>query len=130
MDPVDNFVEIKLSTSDDFLKVKETLTRIGIASDHNKTLYQTCHILHKRQRYYIVHFKEMFALDGKRSTLTADDIARRNSIVAMLQKWNLVDVVNDQLIAAPVAPYGSVKVLPYSQKRNWDLVSKYQIGSS
>lgn len=127
---VDSFIEVTLKQSDDFLKVKETLTRIGIASEKNKTLYQSCHILHKKGKYYIVHFKELFALDGRPSSLTEDDIARRNTIVNLLSDWGLVGLVDADKTKDPVAPMRLIKVIPYKQKGDWQLVTKYNIGKA
>lgn len=124
---MDNMIEVKLKDPDDFLKVKETLTRIGVPSFKNKTLYQSCHILHKRGKYYIVHFKELFSLDGRESTMTADDYARRNTIASLLQDWGLVEVVNKNLLE-PKVQSGSLKVISYTDKHNWILESKYRIG--
>jgi hypothetical protein len=121
-------VEVTLKLSDDFLKVKETLTRIGIASEKNKTLYQSCHILHKKGQYYIVHFKELFALDGRPSSLTDEDIARRNTIVNLLSDWGLVTLVDPEKTKDPVSPMRLIKVIPYKQKNEWQLVTKYNIG--
>jgi Bacteriophage translational regulator len=127
---VDSFIEVTLKQNDDFLKVKETLTRIGIASEKNKTLYQSCHILHKKGKYYIVHFKELFALDGRPSSLTDDDVARRNTIVNLLSDWGLVGLVDVERTKEPVAPMRLIKVIPYKQKNEWQLVTKYNIGRS
>ena len=126
---VSSFVEISLEHADDFLKVKETLTRIGVASERTKTLYQSCHILHKRGRYYIVHFKELFALDGKPSSLDEEDISRRNTIANLLSDWGLLTLVDPAKSSSPVAPMRLVKVIPYREKENWNLVSKYRIGN-
>ena len=125
---VDEFVEIELNNPDDFLKIKETLTRIGVASRKGKTLYQSCHILHKRQKYYITHFKELFILDGRESNFTDDDKARRNTIVNLLAEWGLVIVLDESKIQTPVAPLSNIKVLPFKYKNEWDLRSKYTIG--
>jgi hypothetical protein len=127
---VDSFIEVTLKQNDDFLKVKETLTRIGIASEKNKTLYQSCHILHKKGKYYIVHFKELFALDGRPSSLTEDDVARRNTIVNLLSDWGLVAPVDLEKIKEPVAPMRLIKVIPFKQKNEWQLITKYNIGRS
>lgn len=127
---VDSFIEVTLKQNDDFLKVKETLTRIGIASEKNKTLYQSCHILHKKGKYYIVHFKELFALDGRPSSLTDDDVARRNTIVNLLSDWGLVGLVDAEKTKEPVAPMRLIKVIPFKQKNEWQLVTKYNIGRS
>ncbi len=120
-------VEIYLSDPDDFLKVRETLTRIGVASRKEKKVYQSCHILHKQGRYYIVHFKELFVLDGKRSNITLNDIQRRNRIAKLLFDWNLVDVVDPEKIL-DVAPLNQIKVLSYKEKGDWILEPKYNIG--
>jgi hypothetical protein len=127
---VESFIEVTLKQNDDFLKVKETLTRIGIASEKNKTLYQSCHILHKKGKYYIVHFKELFALDGRPSSLTDDDIARRNTIVNLLSDWGLVGLVDPEKTKEPVAPMRLIKVIPFKQKNEWQLITKYNIGRS
>lgn len=124
---LDSFIEITLKDADDFLKVKETLTRLGVASERTKTLYQSCHILHKRGQYYIVHFKELFALDGKPSSLDAEDIARRNTIANLLQDWGLCTLC-DAGKSADSAPMRLIKVIPYKEKKEWNLVSKYKIG--
>ena len=125
---INSFVEIKLKKEDDFLKVKETLTRIGVASKKDKTLYQSCHILHKQGRYYIVHFKELFALDGKPSNFSEGDIARRNTIVNLLKEWGLIEIVNATFTESPVSPISQIKVLPHKEKSEWELVAKYNIG--
>ena len=113
---INSFVEIKLKKEDDFLKVKETLTRIGVASKKDKTLYQSCHILHKQGRYYIVHFKELFALDGKPSNFSEGDIARRNTIVNLLKEWGLIEIVNTTSTESPISPISQIKVLPHKEK--------------
>lgn len=128
MTSLDTFIEVKLRQEDDFLKVKETLTRIGVASEKNKTLYQSCHILHKRGKYYIVHFKELFALDGKPSSLDEEDIARRNTIANLLADWGLIELVMPKMSQENQAPMKFIKVIPYKEKNEWDLVSKYKIG--
>jgi len=120
-------VEVTLGEPDDFLKVRETLTRIGVASRKEKKLYQSAHILHKQGRYYITHFKELFALDGKRANLTVNDVQRRNRIVKLLFDWGLVDVVKPDLIG-DIAPLNQIKVLPYKEKGEWILEQKYNIG--
>lgn len=127
---VDSFIEVTLKQSDDFLKVKETLTRIGIASEKNRTLYQSCHILHKKGLYYIVHFKELFALDGKPSSITDDDLARRNTIANLLSDWGLVNIVDSTKTKDLVAPMRLIKIIPYKQKNEWQLITKYNIGRS
>ncbi len=128
MNVLDTLIEVKLAAEDDFLKVRETLTRIGVASRKDKVLYQSCHILHKQNRYYIVHFKELFALDGKPFNYSDDDIARRNTIANLLSEWGLVDLVNPSRSSEPVAPLSQVKILPYKEKDDWELVAKYNIG--
>ena len=123
----DKMVEVSLSEPDDFLKVRETLTRIGVASRKEKKLYQSCHILHKQGRYYIVHFKELFALDGKRANLTINDVQRRNRISQLLADWGLISILNvDQI--ADIAPLNQIKVLSYKDKGDWILEPKYNIG--
>jgi len=125
---VEELVEITLAKPDDFLKVKETLTRIGISSKTEKKLYQSCHILHKRGKYYIVHFKELFALDGLPSTLTEADIARRNTIVTLLDEWGLLKVVDPAKTANVTAGLAQIKIIPHKEKADWELVPKYHIG--
>ena len=120
-------VEIKLNSEEDFLKIKETLTRIGISSRKEKKLYQSCHILHKRGRYTIMHFKELFALDGKEANLTDNDIERRNTIAQLLADWGLIAVMNKD-IAEKKAPLSQIKVLAFKEKNEWDLQAKYNIG--
>jgi hypothetical protein len=121
-------VEIKIGEEDDFLKIKETLTRIGVASKKDKTLYQSCHILHKQGRYAIVHFKELFELDGKSSNFSEEDKARRNAITKLLDDWGLVRIVDTKQIN-PTAPLNQIKILPFKEKKEWDLVAKYSIGT-
>ncbi len=123
----DKMVEIFLSEPDDFLKVRETLTRIGVASRKEKKLYQSCHILHKQGRYFIVHFKELFALDGKNTNLTINDVQRRNRIIKLISDWGLVDVSSEDEIA-DIAPLNQIKVLAYKDKSDWVLEQKYNIG--
>ena len=120
-------IEVLLSEPDDFLKVRETLTRIGVASRKEKKLYQSCHILHKQGRYYIVHFKELFALDGKHANLTVNDVQRRNRIVRLLLDWGLLSVVNPDEVV-DIAPLNQIKVLAYKDKEEWILEQKYNIG--
>jgi len=120
-------VEVVLKEPDDFLKVRETLTRIGVASRKEKTIYQSCHILHKKGKYYIVHFKELFALDGKRANITVNDVQRRNRIIQLLSDWGLVTLTNIDLIA-DAAPLNQIKVIAYKEKGEWTLESKYNIG--
>lgn len=122
------FVEVKLKHEDDFLKVRETLTRIGVSSRREKMLYQSCHILHKKGQYYIVHFKELFALDGKDSSITDNDIERRNAIAKLLEEWGLVTIVNSQIMEGKIAPIHQIKIISYREKNEWQLVSKYNIG--
>ena len=122
-----DMVEVVLSEPDDFLKVRETLTRIGVASRKEKKIYQSCHILHKQGRYYIVHFKELFALDGKNTNFSLNDVQRRNRIVQLLSDWGLIAVVNAEQIA-DLAPLNQIKVLAYKEKEEWTLESKYNIG--
>ena len=122
-----DMLEVTIKQPDDFLKVRETLTRIGVASRKDKTLYQSCHILHKQGKYYITHFKELFALDGKKSTLVDNDIQRRNTIALLLQDWNLIEVVNISMVENK-APLSQIKVLPFKEKNEWNLVAKYNIG--
>ena len=123
----DQMVEVKLNEPDDFLKVRETLTRIGVASRKEKKLYQSCHILHKQGKYYIVHFKELFALDGKYANLTVNDVQRRNRIARLLADWGLISVVDEDSIQ-DIAPLNQIKVLPYKDKNDWILEQKYNIG--
>mgnify|MGYP000612972690 FL=1 len=125
-EPAD-MVEVLLNEPDDFLKVRETLTRIGVASRKEKKLYQSCHILHKQGRYYIVHFKELFALDGKRANLTLNDVQRRNRITQLLVDWELVTVVKPEVIE-DVSPLNQIKVIAYKEKSEWTLEAKYNIG--
>lgn len=124
---IESLIEVKLKQPDDFLKVKETLTRIGVASKKSNTLFQSCHILHKQGKYYIVHFKELFALDGKQTDLDDDDISRRNTIAKLLAEWGLVEVVSEQQLI-PADSMSSIKVIPFNQKQEWELVAKYNIG--
>ena len=124
----DQMIEISLSEPDDFLKVRETLTRIGVASRKEKKIYQSCHILHKQGRYFIVHFKELFALDGKHANLTQNDVQRRYRIVQLLADWGLVDIMNVEKIQ-DIAPLNQIKVLSYKDKGDWILETKYNIGS-
>ena len=121
----EHMLEISLKEPDDFLKVRETLSRIGVASRKERKLYQSCHILHKQGRYYIVHFKELFALDGKETNLSENDIARRNTIAKLLDDWDLVKLLGK---AEPVAPLSQIKVLSYREKEEWTLETKYNIG--
>lgn len=128
MNLIEKMIEVRLKQEDGFLKIKETLTRIGVASRKDQTLYQSCHILHKQGKYYIVHFKELFALDGKPSNFVEEDIARRNTIVNLLAEWELLELVDAEKSKEPVAPISQVKVLPFKEKGEWELVAKYNIG--
>ena len=123
----DMMVEVTLNEPDDFLKVRETLTRIGVASRKEKKLYQSCHILHKQGRYYITHFKELFALDGKHANLTVNDVQRRNRIVRLLADWGLIAVIDADKVL-DIAPLNQIKVLPFKEKGEWILETKYNIG--
>ena len=120
-------VEVTLNEPDDFLKVRETLTRIGVASRKDKKLYQSCHILHKQGRYFIVHFKELFLLDGKKSNLEENDIARRNTIAQLMSDWGLITIEGSS--TEPLAPMRQIKIIPYREKQEWELCPKYNIGS-
>ena len=123
-----DMVEVRLKQPDDFLKVRETLTRIGVASRGDKKLYQSCHILHKQGKYYIVHFKELFLLDGKHSDFNENDLQRRNRITKLLSDWGLVEVVEDERINN-IASVSQIKILPHKEKNEWTLIPKYSIGS-
>lgn len=128
MSIIDSLLEIKLGEEDDFLKVRETLTRIGVASRKDKTLYQSCHILHKQGKFYIVHFKEMFALDGKPTNFTDEDKGRRNTIAKLLEDWGLVKIVSPEQASSPITQLNQIKILPHKEKNEWTLVQKYAIG--
>ena len=125
---INELVEVTLPNPDNFLKVRETLSRIGVASKKDKTLYQSCHILHKQGRYYIVHFKQLFLLDGKQSDFTEDDRARLNTIANLLNEWELLSLVDDSKSSNPVAPLSQIKIIPHKEKLEWNLVAKYNIG--
>jgi hypothetical protein len=125
---IDTLVEVELLNDENFLKIKETLTRIGIASRKDKKIYQSCHILHKQGKYYIVHFKELFMLDGKINNFDDDDKGRRNTIVNLLEEWKLIKTVNPSAIQDPVAPLSQIKILSHKEKNEWELVAKYSIG--
>ena len=125
---LDTLVEVRIGEEEDFLKIKETLTRIGVASRKEKKLYQSCHILHKQGKYYIVHFKELFALDGKPSNFTDEDKGRRNTVAQLLEEWGLVKVINTDSIKEPKTPMSQIKILPHKEKKDWELVAKYNIG--
>lgn len=128
MSIVDTLVEVKLSKDDDFLKVKETLTRIGVASRKENVLFQSCHILHKQGRYYIVHFKELFSLDGKPTDFSEEDKGRRNTIAGLLAEWGLVLLVDAKVIETPKTPVSKIKIIPFKDKTAWKLETKYSIG--
>ena len=127
---IEDMLEISFKENDDFLKIRETLTRIGVASRKDKTLYQSCHILHKRGKYYLVHFKELFALDGKESSITENDLARRNAIARLLEEWDLLSILDEEQSSTPLAPMSQIKVLPHKEKSEWNLVAKYNIGNA
>ena len=125
---IEDLVEVKLNEPDDFLKIRETLSRIGVASKKDKTLYQSCHILHKQGKYYIVHFKEMFLLDGKTSDFSEDDIGRRNTIINLLSEWKLLNIVAESITDIPIAPLSQIKIISHKEKSDWNLITKYTIG--
>ena len=122
------FVEVKLKEQDDFLKIKETLTRIGVSAKKEKVLYQSCHILHKQGKYYITHFKELFALDGKHTDISENDIQRRNAIANLLCEWGLLVLVNPKQIENNMVPIQQLRIISFKDKNSWELVSKYSIG--
>lgn len=128
MNAVSNMVEVLLEKEDDFLKVRETLTRIGVASRKTNTLFQSCHILHKQGKYYIVHFKELFALDGKPFTFSEEDKGRRNAIANLLDEWGLVKLVDKNKSSEPIVPITKIKIIPFKEKNDWELIAKYNIG--
>jgi len=130
LESVKDLVEITFPEKDDFLKIGETLSRIGVASRKEKELFQSCHILHKRGKYYIVHFKELFKLDGKQSNFDESDVARRNTIIDLLRQWSLVKVLDPKRIEEPRAPLSQIKVIPYKEKQQWKLTQKYSIGTN
>jgi hypothetical protein len=126
---ITDLIEVTLEEKDDFLKVRETLTRIGVASKKDRTLYQSCHILHKQGRYYIVHFKELFALDGKPNDISENDLSRRNAIAKLLEDWGLVNIVNRSSVETPQPIFLSqIKIISHKEKEDWNLVTKYNIG--
>ena len=127
---IEDLVEVTFKEEDDFLKIRETLTRIGVSSRKENKLYQSCHILHKRGKYYIVHFKELFALDGLKTDISENDIGRRNSIVDLLEEWELLDIVDHEKCEEPITPLNQIKILPYKEKDEWELCPKYHIGNS
>ena len=122
------FVEVVFNEPDDFLKVRETLTRIGVSARKEKVLYQSCHILHKQGQYYIVHFKELFALDGKPSNISENDIQRRNAIAKLLEEWGLIKILNPKLLEDNIAPLHQIKIIAFKEKDEWSLIPKYNIG--
>ena len=124
----EKMLEVQLKEPDDFLKVRETLTRIGVASRKDKKLFQSCHILHKQGRYFIVHFKELFLLDGKKANLEESDVARRNTIATLMSDWGLVDIQNTE-VTKPLAPLRQIKIIPFKEKTQWELCPKYNIGN-
>lgn len=130
MNIVDTFLEITLETPEDFLKVKETLSRMGVASKKEAKLYQSCHILHKRNKYYIVHFKELFLLDGKEADFTESDLARRNAIANLLDEWGLIAIIEKERFSEPMAPISTIKILSHKDKQNWILEAKYTLGKA
>lgn len=125
---LDSLVEVKIAEEEDFLKIKETLTRIGVASRKEKKLYQSCHIFHKQGKYYIVHFKEMFMVDGKPASFTDEDKGRRNKIVNLLQEWGLLKVVEPDRIVEPMASMSQIKIINHKEKNDWTLEAKYNMG--
>ena len=129
-DLIQDLVEITFPEKDDFLKIRETLSRIGVASRKEKELFQSCHILHKKGKYYIVHFKELFKLDGKQTNFDESDLGRRNTIIDLLRQWNLVKVLDSNQISEPRAPLSQIKVIPYKEKLEWKLTQKYSIGNN
>ena len=126
---IEDLVEVTLDQKDDFLKVRETLTRIGVASKKEKTLFQSCHILHKQGKYYIVHFKELFALDGKETDFSENDVARRNTIANLLEDWELLRIVDEYKTEEPTVSLSQIKILSHKEKGEWQLIPKYNIGS-
>ena len=125
---VNQLVEVRLNNSEDFLKVRETLSRIGLASKKDNTLYQSCHILHKQGHYYLVHFKEMFMLDGKATDFSEEDRGRRNTIANLLAEWELVTLVDPDKSKEPLTPLNRIKIISYTEKPEWNLVAKYSLG--
>lgn len=126
---IESLVEVILEEQDDFLKIRETLSRIGVASKKDRKLYQSCHILHKQGKYYIVHFKELFALDGKPTNFSEEDKGRRNTIANLMAEWGLLKLVDPDKTNEPITPISQIKVLSYSEKEDWELVTKYSIGN-
>lgn len=134
MDEIENhindLVEITFPEKDDFLKIRETLSRIGVASRKEQELFQSCHILHKRGKYYIVHFKELFKLDGKPTNIDESDIGRRNTIVSLLEQWKLLSIIDKTKVESPKTPLSQIKIIPYKEKTQWKLTTKYSIGTN
>lgn len=134
MDEIENnisdLVEITFPEKDDFLKIRETLSRIGVASRKEQELFQSCHILHKRGKYYIVHFKELFKLDGKPTNIDESDIGRRNTIVSLLEQWKLLSIIDKTKVESPKTPLSQIKIIPYKEKSQWKLTTKYSIGTN
>ena len=128
MNIIESLIKVELNQQEDFLKIKETLTRIGVASKKDKTLYQSCHILHKQGSYYIVHFKELFMLDGKPSNFSDEDRLRRNTIATLLEQWGLLKITSIENVSEGLAPISQVKILSHKEKDEWELVAKYNIG--
>ena len=128
MSMIESLLEVRIAEEEDFLKIKETLTRIGVASRKDKKLYQSCHVLHKQGKYFIVHFKELFALDGKPSNFTDEDKGRRNTIAQLLEEWGLVKIVEPEKFKEPKTAMNQIKILPHKEKDEWELVAKYNIG--
>lgn len=129
-DLIKDLVEITFPEKDDFLKIRETLSRIGVASRKEKELFQSCHILHKRGKYYITHFKELFKLDGKPTSIDESDIGRRNTIVKLLEQWKLISIVDESMVSEPIAPLSQIKIIPHKEKSEWKLTTKYSIGNT
>lgn len=127
-DLIEELIEVELEQDDDFLKVKETLTRIGVSSHKEKKLYQSCHILHKRGKYYIVHFKELFLLDGLDSDFDDEDLARRNKIASLLEEWGLIRIIDKDKVKDPIIPINKLKIIKHGEKSEWELCPKYHIG--
>jgi len=127
---VKDLVEITFPEKDDFLKIRETLTRIGVASRREQELFQSCHILHKRGKYYITHFKELFKLDGKPTSIDESDIGRINTIVKLLEQWKLISIVDESMVSEPIAPLSQIKIIPHKEKNEWKLTTKYSIGNT
>ena len=127
---IKDLVEVTFAEKDDFLKIRETLSRIGVASRKDKELFQSCHILHKRGKYYIVHFKELFKLDGKPTNIDESDIGRRNTIVKLLEQWKLISIVDESMVSEPIAPLSQIKIIPHKEKNEWKLTTKYSIGNT